>query len=206
MVFAAAGGLAALGLTPVMRRVAAGDSAWLRSWVHVPLAVLGSLGAATLATTAAEALAYAVLAVACALLVVIDLAVFRLPDAIVGPTCAALIILLGIAAVFGGTPGRWGRALAAGVVLFVLYYGLALLRRSGIGFGDVKLAGLLGLFLGWLGWPSVLAGTLATFALGGVWAALLLLTRRSARGGSYPYGPWMVLGAAVGAAWVAVTA
>jgi leader peptidase (prepilin peptidase) / N-methyltransferase len=200
------GGAAALVATPVLTKIAGRDSGWLRSRAHVPLSVVGIVAAVTLATNPVEMLAYAVLALACAFLVVVDLAVHRLPDIIVGPTAAALGGLLALAAVLDGELGRWGRSLLAGLVLFGLYYALALLRRSGLGFGDVKLAGLLGLFLGWLGWPQVLAGTVAAFALGGMWAAVLLVSRRSGRGGSYPYGPWMVLGAALGAAWGAVAA
>ena len=198
------GGVAALLATPLLIRIAGGESGWLRWRAHIPLAVCGIVGSATLATRPVEMLAFSVAALACALLVVLDLAAHRLPDVIVGPAVMAVVALLVLAAVLDDRPGRLGRSLLAGAMLFMLYYGLALLRRSGLGFGDVKLAGFLGVFLGWLGWPQVLVGTVAAFALGGMWAAVLLLSRRSGRGDSYPYGPWMVLGAAVGAAWGAV--
>jgi leader peptidase (prepilin peptidase) / N-methyltransferase len=207
MAVVSASGLAAVALTPLTRRLVGRDGAGLGSWLPVALAglaAIGAAGAAALATTTVELVAYAVLALAGALLVVVDLAAYRLPDIIVGPTAATLILLLGLAGILGGDLGRWGRSLLAGVVLLAVYLGLALLRRSGLGMGDVKLAGLLGLFLGWLGWPQVAVGTLATFVLGGLWAAVLLLARRSGRDDSYPFGPWMMLGTVVAAVWTVI--
>jgi leader peptidase (prepilin peptidase)/N-methyltransferase len=64
-----------------------------------------------------------------------------------------------------------------------------------MGFGDVKLAGLLGLYLGWLGWASVLVGTLAGFLLGGFAGVTLVLTRRANGKTAIPFGPYMLAGA-----------
>jgi leader peptidase (prepilin peptidase)/N-methyltransferase len=66
-----------------------------------------------------------------------------------------------------------------------------------MGFGDVRLAGLIGLALGWLGWGELLVGVYAGFLLGalvgGVLAAAKVLDRKS-----YPFGPFMLVGAAMG--------
>jgi leader peptidase (prepilin peptidase)/N-methyltransferase len=75
------------------------------------------------------------------------------------------------------------------------YYAVATLYPGGMGFGDVKLAGLLGLYLGWLGWSPVLVGAFAGFLLGGVVGALLLATRRADRKTAIPFGPYMLAGA-----------
>ncbi|MEE6297367.1 A24 family peptidase [Georgenia wangjunii] len=198
---AVATAVAAVALTPWMRRVTTSDSAWLRSGVHVVLAALGGAGAAGLASGWAEMITFATLAVACALLVPIDLAEYRLPDIIVGPMYPVLLVGLAVAAAAGGEWGSLGRAVGGAVVLGVGYLVLALITPSGLGLGDVKLAGLLGAFLGWLGWSHVLLGTLAAFVLGGVVALVLLVTRRAQRHSSVAFGPWMIVGAAVGAAW-----
>jgi leader peptidase (prepilin peptidase)/N-methyltransferase len=65
-----------------------------------------------------------------------------------------------------------------------------------MGFGDVKLAGVLGMYLGFLGWPHVFAGTFAAFLLGGLWSLALLVFRRGTLKSSIPFGPFMLAGAA----------
>jgi leader peptidase (prepilin peptidase)/N-methyltransferase len=67
-----------------------------------------------------------------------------------------------------------------------------------MGLGDVKLAGVLGLFLGFLGWAELVVGAFAGFVLGGLFAIGLLLSRRAGRTSGIPFGPWMVAGAWVG--------
>jgi len=197
-------GAAATILTPWIREVANTDSTWFASRTHVLLAVLGGAGAGTLSHSWAELVAFALLALACALLVVIDLAVYRLPDIIVGPMYAVLLLALGVQAAVDGDWSRLGRAAAGGAVLAVGYLVLALLIPSGLGLGDVKLAGVLGIFLGWTGWPNVFVGTLAAFALNAIVVTVLLLSRRVTRKGATAFGPWMVAGAAIGTLYAPV--
>lgn len=194
-------GLAALALTGWMRQTAKTDSALLRSGAHVALAGLGGAGAALLARSGAELFAYAVLGLACALLVVVDLAAYRLPDAILGPSYLAVFAGLAVAAGTGDDWGRLGRAVVAGGVVLVAYFALALISPSGLGLGDVKLSGLLGAGLGWLGWAHTLVGTCAAFVLGGLVAAVLLVGARAPRRSAFPFGPWMVAGAVLGVAY-----
>jgi leader peptidase (prepilin peptidase)/N-methyltransferase len=89
----------------------------------------------------------------------------------------------------------------AALVLFVVYLVLALVSPGGggLGYGDVKLAGLLGLLLGWLGWGSVILSVVAAFVIGGVIALILLLSGRASRSTHIAFGPSMILGA-----WVAL--
>ena len=81
--------------------------------------------------------------------------------------------------------------------MFVLYLALCLARPGGMGFGDVKLAGVVGGALGFLSYPAVVVGAFAAFVLGGVVAVLMLVARRAARGSAIPFGPAMVGGALV---------
>jgi leader peptidase (prepilin peptidase)/N-methyltransferase len=195
----ATGGAAAM-LARWLRSVANAESAWLRSGLQVLLAALGGAGAAALATGWAELVGFAALALGGALLVTIDLAVHRLPDIIVGPLYLILLVALTAAAAGNNDWARLGRAAVAGGVVIAVYALLALIR-SDFGLGDVKLSGLLGIFLGWLGWSQVVSGTLAGFVLNGVFAAILLLIRRANLRTAIAFGPWMVAGAAAGAAW-----
>ena len=91
-------------------------------------------------------------------LAAIDISVQRLPDALTLPAYPVLIVLLALAALAGRNPGALVRALAGCMVLAAVYLVLALLRPGQLGGGDIKLAGLAGLALGWLGWPALLAG------------------------------------------------
>jgi leader peptidase (prepilin peptidase)/N-methyltransferase len=139
--------------------------------------------------------AYLYLAAIAVALAAIDLDVHRLPDRIVLPSYLAGGLLLVPAAVAHADWRPAARGLLAMAVLFLLYFGLALLYRGGMGFGDVKLAGLLGLHLGWLGWGAVWFGTLAGFLLGGLAGGALLVARRAGRKSAIPFGPPMLAGA-----------
>jgi leader peptidase (prepilin peptidase)/N-methyltransferase len=128
----------------------------------------------------------------------VDLDVHRLPDKIQLPAYPILAVLLAACSYVTGDWGAFVRAVIAGAALWVFFLILALvLPGGGIGFGDVKLAGLLGMLLGWLTWAHVIISTMATFLIGGVIAALLLVTRRKGRKDEFAYGPSMLLGAVV---------
>lgn len=125
----------------------------------------------------------------------IDLDVQRLPDAIQLPAYPVLALLLAACAWATADWGAFVRALLAGLILWLLYLILALVPGGGIGFGDVKLAGLLGMLLGWLSWAHVMVGTMATFLIGGVVALGVLVLAKKGRRDEFAYGPSMLLGA-----------
>src|SRR5699024_246314 len=102
-----------------------------------------------------------------------------------------LLCLLAMAAAGEAWPAL-GRAVLAGVTLGAAFLVLCLLTPGGLGMGDVKLAALLGLLLGWFGWYYVLLGVLAAFLLGGLVAAGLILTRRAGRHTADAVGPELV--------------
>jgi len=142
-----------------------------------------------------ELVAYLYLAAVSVALAVIDLNTHRLPDAIVLPSCAVLVLMLGVLAATTGDIGALARAVTGGVVLCAAYLAMALARPGGMGLGDVKLALLLGLALGHVGWGALVVGAFAAFLLGGVFAVALLAVRRATRRTGIPFGPWMISGA-----------
>lgn len=144
------------------------------------------------------ALAYAYFAVISVVLTVIDLRVRRLPNAIVLPSYLVVLALFTVACLVGMSWDALLRAVIAGAALFVFYLVLRLIRPAGMGGGDVKLAGVIGMLLGWLGWGSFAVGAFAAFLLGGLFGLALVLTRRGGRKTSIPFGPWMIAGAWVG--------
>jgi leader peptidase (prepilin peptidase)/N-methyltransferase len=78
------------------------------------------------------------------------------------------------------------------------YLVMAVAYPRGMGFGDVKLAGVLGLFLGWLGWAPLAVGASLAFLLGGIFGVVVILIRRGGRKTAIPFGPWMLAGAWLG--------
>ena len=139
-------------------------------------------------------------------LALIDLDVKRLPNAIVLPSYAVAGVLLGAAALLGNDLGDFLRALLGMAALFGLYFVLAMVYPAGMGFGDVKLAGLLGLYLGWLGWGEVVAGGFLGFLFGGLVGMALMVARRAGRKSQIPFGPFMLAGALVAILWGGVLA
>ena len=128
-------------------------------------------------------------------LALIDLDVKRLPDVLVLPSYAVALALLALPALLDHRWPDYGRAVLGGVVLYAGYFVLAYAYPAGMGFGDVKLAGVLGIYLGWLGWGSLAAGAFLGFLLGGVVGVALLASARATRKTAIPYGPFMLLGA-----------
>ncbi|NKY05832.1 prepilin peptidase [Cellulomonas hominis] len=159
-----------------------GLTAWWAGWSWVLPALLFAVG----------------LAVALAL---IDVDVHRLPDALVLPSYPVLAALLLLASANPGGASDWsalGRALLGGAALALAYAVIWVVYPAGMGLGDVKLAGLLGMLLGWFGWGAVVVGFFAAFLLAGAVVVALLAARRVGRRTAVAFGPWMLVGAALG--------
>lgn len=131
-------------------------------------------------------------------LVFIDLDCRRLPDAIVLPLWPATVAGLMCA---GAVSGDWPivRALS-GAGLWLLVIGGIWLATGGrgMGLGDVKLAPLLGLVLGWIGWGPASVGLAAAWLVGGVTAVILLVAGRAGRRQEIPFGPFLLIGFLIG--------
>jgi leader peptidase (prepilin peptidase)/N-methyltransferase len=169
-------------------------------WEQTPLAFWLALAACAY---------FAVMAVR---LTVIDVRHHLLPNRIVFPSYAVAGVLLLAAAIFADVgagavqgPGGWSaglmavpalRIVAGAAILWLFYFLLRFAYPPGMGFGDVKLAGVLGMYLGYLGWGHLFAGTFLAFLLGGLWSIALLAARRGTLKSSIPFGPFMLAGAA----------
>ena len=134
-------------------------------------------------------------------LTMIDLDVKRLPNAIVLPSYVVGLVLLAVAALVDEDLSDLLRAVLGMTALFGLYFVLAMVYPAGMGFGDVKLAGVLGLYLGWLGWAEVVAGGFLGFLFGGLVGGVLMAVRRAGRKSQIPFGPFMVVGAFTAVLW-----
>jgi leader peptidase (prepilin peptidase) / N-methyltransferase len=133
-------------------------------------------------------------------LAAIDLETHTLPNRIVLPAYVVVIVLLGVAALAAGDWAAMGRAAIGLILLGAAYLVLAIAVPGGMGLGDVKLAGVLGFVLAYLGWGPLVVGAFGAFVLGGTFAFALVATRRAQRGSGIPFGPWMLAGAWIGVA------
>lgn len=134
-------------------------------------------------------------------LTLIDIEHHRLPDAIVLPSYLVVPALLALAAwqpAVGYDLDALLRALLGGAAMFTAYFLMALAYPRGMGFGDVKLAGVLGMVLAWFGWGPLLVGFFAAFVLGGIFAVVMMVLGRATRASKVPFGPWMLAGAWIG--------
>lgn len=134
------------------------------------------------------------LAVLLVVLTATDLLVQRLPDALVLP--AYPIALLAGAAAALTDEVSWHQMLVAAACMagaWLLFYAIAFFT-GGLGFGDVKLAGLIGFVLGLQGIGNAIAGTFMLPSLCAVPVLLILLTRGIGRKTGVPFGPLLTIG------------
>jgi leader peptidase (prepilin peptidase)/N-methyltransferase len=134
-------------------------------------------------------------------LTVTDLDHKRIPNRILYPgTIVGTALLAGGAALDMELPSM-GRALLGATAAFAFFLIVGLAARGGFGFGDVKLAFLLGEFSAYRSWDALMSGVFSAFLVGGLAAVAMLLAGRAGRKDAIPFGPALILGAAIGIAW-----
>ena len=183
------------------RTIARLDVLALRKPINkAPVAVLGGLlGALTYDKfgLSLEMVAYGLMIAMCIEQSIIDYTTHRLPR---GVTFRAAIIggpLLALAAINHDDNGRIGVMFASFIVTLVLFALLAALSKGGIGGGDVRLAPVLAMFIGWLGASHVYIGLGSGFILGGIATAGMLITRRASASTRIAFGPFLCIGAVI---------
>ena len=183
------------------RTIAKLDELALRKPINTaPVAVLGGLlGALTFNKFgfSLEIVAYGLMIAMCIEQTIIDFVTHRLPR---GVTFRVAIVggpLLALAAINHDDNGRIGVMFASFIVTLVLFAALAAVSKGGIGGGDVRLAPVLAMFLGWLGASHVYIGLGIGFILGGVVATGMLVARRASTSTRIAFGPFLCIGAVI---------
>jgi leader peptidase (prepilin peptidase)/N-methyltransferase len=149
------------------------------------------------------ALTAVLLALLGTLLGLVDVACRRLPTAIVVPS--TVVGAAALVAVSAGTGdwGSFGTAVLGALTLGAIYLALYALPGGNLGFGDVQLAVLLGLLLGYLGWPQVIWGALLPWLVNAPIVLALLASGRVGRRSRVPFGPSLLAGAVLSVGLVA---
>ena len=126
-----------------------------------------------------------------------------LPTKLMQPAYAVALLGIGVAWLGTHQTGDLLRAgvgwLIAGFVFVVMWF----INPRGMGYGDVRLSGVLGLALGHLGWGELFVGLYSSFLVFGLPGLLLALLRwnRALLKTAFPFGPFMMVGALIGVLW-----
>ncbi len=125
----------------------------------------------------------------------IDLDTYLLPKRVVYPVLGAGAVLFGTAALLGGDGRGAAEAAAGGAIAFTILLVIHLSSPRGMGFGDVRLAAVIGMMLGWIELPAVGVGLFLAFLLASVVGVGLMVARRRGRKDRVPFGPFLAAGA-----------
>jgi leader peptidase (prepilin peptidase)/N-methyltransferase len=187
---------------PEKRALLTGPFPEVRRWCSVPLGWIVVLGTGALCAgmglrfgDAWELPAFLVLAVGLVALSIIDLRLYLLPNRLIFPLSGISIVLLGLASLAEGDVEPFLRALVCGAAAFAAFTLLHVVSPRAMGFGDVKLAFVLGLDLGWLGAGETILGLVLGFLYAAVIGVGLLVTGLRGRKDHVPFGPFMAAGA-----------
>jgi leader peptidase (prepilin peptidase)/N-methyltransferase len=207
---AVAGLVTGLGLEVVVERVPGREplSEWTRADLHparaavlTGLTVVLFVGLALRYDDSWVLPAFLVATAGLVALSAIDFEYFLLPNRIVYPLAITTLALLALAAAGDDAWGAFGRALLGGAAAMLALGVLHLVSPRSMGFGDVKLAFVLGLALGWLGWGELLLGLFCGFLAGAVVGVALIALRHRGRKDHLPFGPFLAFGTLVVLLW-----
>jgi leader peptidase (prepilin peptidase)/N-methyltransferase len=187
-------------IPPRMEREARDRSAGFRG-TAVAVAVVFGWHAATAAAGWALLPAYLAFGATTLAVTLTDVDHQLIPNRILFPGMGIAAVLLVTGAVLNDGGDGLARAVVAAVAYFLFLLIVALIARGGFGMGDVKLALLLGLFLGYIGWDALGVGFTLAILLGGLASVLLLVFTRRGRRAKFAYGPFLVAGAWIGLFW-----
>lgn len=145
--------------------------------------------------------AWAYLTAVCLVLGYVDLRTRLLPTQLIGPSYVVVVVLLVAAALGDRSLDNLWHAVLGWVAMGGFYFVMWRVGPRGLGYGDVRLSGVLALCLGYLGWGALVTGLYAGFLLGGVGSLVLVLARRISLKTHVPFGPYMMAGTLVGLVW-----
>lgn len=130
-------------------------------------------------------------------LALIDLREHRLPNRIVYPWAGITGVLLILVTFLLTDAAGLGRAVVTGLAWGLLFVLISWIHPPSIGMGDAKLAVILGMYTGFLGWGVFSSALVLSFLLGGLVSTWLLVTKRATSTSRIAFGPFLIMGAAL---------
>lgn len=139
----------------------------------------------------------------CVALSVVDWHTRLLPRVVVVPTTLAVLVAMVAVGLATGERDAVVRALVGMVAVRSFFWVMWALTSGKMGFGDVRLAAIVGLVLGWVGWGALAIGVWVGFFVFSTPGLVLAIAKRdrSLLKKPFPYGPFMLVGALVGLVW-----
>lgn len=202
-------------LSPVPVLAVVRPGTWWRRWFPVTEVVMAAAFAATVAELGRSAATVAVLFLVAALvtLAAVDLRVYRIPDRINFPSMAIGFASIVAASLVSGDAETIVGAAVGGFLYPSMLFLAHVISPRGMGWGDVKLAWLMGFYLGWRGYEpggglDLLLGPLRAVLLGAALGSILgvisggayAIVRRSTKV-LFPYGPSLAVGCLIAVVW-----
>lgn len=181
---------------------------WWRRWFPITELVTAGLYALTTARVGvdSELVAIGFLVTVLVVLAAVDLRVYRIPDRVNFPAMVVGLALIVLSSLEQSQPELIGAALAGGLTYATMLFIAHIIYPRGMGWGDVKLAWLMGFYVGWVAWQDgslleqyvyVFRGIVFAFGVGSLFGAIFggayALARRSTKA-VFPYGPSLALG------------
>lgn len=189
----------------LLRQGHAADCPLPRRWLAVDVLTVAAFMVMAARFPTLELVALLLLTASLITVSVIDLQLLRIPDRITFPTLALAVPLVFALSLYRDSTDAFGAALVGSVSYFLLLFVPHFIYPKGMGFGDVKLALVMGLYLGWVGWSPgyltvgpirlVLYALILGCAVGVVFGVVAQMVTR--RRGAFPFGPALALGCLV---------
>ncbi len=148
-----------------------------------------------------ELAAYCVLFAGLVAVSVADIRVGLVPRKLLYPTLVLMVVALVAASAVSGDYHQLVQAAVGGVAAFAVFFAIWFIAPRSMGMGDVRLAGVIGVGLGWIGYRQLYLGFLVAFIVGVVIGVVKMLVQGSGRKTSLPFGPALAVGAVVGVLW-----
>jgi len=126
---------------------------------------------------------------------VVDFRELRLPNKYVYPAYGIVTLGLLVPAAIGGYWVSMFQAAMCALVGLAIFMIMHVIYPSGMGMGDVKLAGIIGLVAGWVSIATAIVALMFSFFLSAIVSIVLLVSRRATMKTALPFGPFMLGGA-----------